>query len=403
MFVPPLLILLVVMTSFLLSPKEGEKVQLDVCNGALVSSVMFHVGLDNGYPWTDFFTLADHFMAVVYSMVLFGQVLAILKIRGKNAGDGRLARKFHESGKNLMWSIAPVSFLYLVIPPWIVSMLLFVSPLTVALLRSLLRSVVSKEAQSALHREIFGEIVNINRTGGGRAHASKAERERLGQRGNLIESHFNLLVDFQDPEDKKAVDAKDVDDTAAADPSTSDSDFEGIMVAKRQFSLNMPQRGFGRFRERMSTSLLEESDASAERATRGESLSQPGPSRAESRDLSREEDENQGRRRPAGGRGGARTVSHASPLHPSTLNSSAGNSHEGGARQQGSPGVQGPPRQLQPEGPEMQAVEMQQREISHSPPQSPPPQQHLQINLTSLGRRTAGSRLNDRESSLDQN
>ncbi len=82
-FVPPLLILLVVMTSFLLNPLDSEKTQLDVCNGALVSTVMFHANLDTGFPWTDFLTLADHFMVVVYGTILFGEVVAVLRVRGK--------------------------------------------------------------------------------------------------------------------------------------------------------------------------------------------------------------------------------------------------------------------------------------------------------------------------------
>lgn len=119
---------------------------------------MFHVNMDAGYPYTDFLTLADHFMFLTYSVILLAEVIAILRLRTRNIGDGRLAIKFHRLGEQLMWFCAPISFLFLILDTWLVILMLLVTPSILYLARAGLRSAAADDVARAIRREMFGEI-----------------------------------------------------------------------------------------------------------------------------------------------------------------------------------------------------------------------------------------------------
>ncbi len=136
---------------------------------------MFHVNMDAGYPYTDFLTLADHFMFLTYSVILLAEVIAILRLRTRNIGDGRLAIKFHRLGEQLMWFCAPISFLFLILDTWLVILMLLVTPSILYLAKAGLRSAAADDVARAIRREMFGEIGVVKNT------SDKGFRSRSGE------------------------------------------------------------------------------------------------------------------------------------------------------------------------------------------------------------------------------
>jgi hypothetical protein len=174
-FVPPGMILLVVVTSFALSVTSGGSLQLDIVNGALLSSVLFHVSLDAGFPSTDYLTRADQFMLVLYFFIIAAQLSAVIKLQLDGVGDGTLTRTVHKATLSTIAAVAPVAFLLLFTSPWIVAIVAVTVPIVYQILRRLVASMRRRRLQKRMLRGFEMEMADADadepagRGGGGGA------------------------------------------------------------------------------------------------------------------------------------------------------------------------------------------------------------------------------------------
>jgi hypothetical protein len=169
-FLPPVTILLLVLTSFALSPKTESLAQLSMSNNAIISAVSFHVGLDSGYPLTGVMTFADQFMVILYTFLICSQFASIAKVVLRNVGDGNLSVRLQAFLGSLIYTVAPLAIIALVVrPPWVVAILIVVLPIV----RLAILALVAR-AQAAWQRRLVRKAEHDRITGG-----TAAEKERL--------------------------------------------------------------------------------------------------------------------------------------------------------------------------------------------------------------------------------
>jgi hypothetical protein len=109
-FLPVLIMMLLVMTSFILDP-DKVTTRLAAVSSALLASVMFHVSISGQIPPVGYLTFADKFMVLTYLILLvsFCLSLAVYILQGK-PGKQPQALKLHHFTEVIVFVGMPVLY-----------------------------------------------------------------------------------------------------------------------------------------------------------------------------------------------------------------------------------------------------------------------------------------------------
>jgi hypothetical protein len=95
-FMPVLIMMLLVMTSFILDP-DKVTTRLAAVSSALLASVMFHVSISGQIPPVGYLTFADKFMVLTYLILLacFCLSLGVYILQGKPGKQAQELKLHH--------------------------------------------------------------------------------------------------------------------------------------------------------------------------------------------------------------------------------------------------------------------------------------------------------------------
>jgi len=111
-FLPPIFMMLIVMTTFILNP-EQVNTRLATISSSLVASVMFHVSISNQIPPVGYLTFADKFMLLTYLILLstFFLTLRVFVLQGRQ--EAERAKKLNRLAERLVFIGLPSLYVLL--------------------------------------------------------------------------------------------------------------------------------------------------------------------------------------------------------------------------------------------------------------------------------------------------
>ncbi|MFH1709145.1 MAG: hypothetical protein ABIF71_14675 [Planctomycetota bacterium] len=111
-FIPVLLTMLIMVSSFILNPAQIVT-RLATISSALVASAMFHVSIAGQIPPVGYLTFADKFMMLTYLILLvsFGLNISIFVLQGKQRED--LVKKLNNWSNKIVFAGVPLLYVAL--------------------------------------------------------------------------------------------------------------------------------------------------------------------------------------------------------------------------------------------------------------------------------------------------
>jgi len=124
-FVPPAIMLVPTLATYLLQPLKMTAVKISICSGTLVTIILFHTGVTSRLPPISYLTFFDKFIFCVYLTILtvLAITLTLLMMYGDAEYDQKVgARDVRVLKKLMLWvGIVTTLFLYSIfLPAWAV-------------------------------------------------------------------------------------------------------------------------------------------------------------------------------------------------------------------------------------------------------------------------------------------